>query len=80
MKLFNQRSLFHCCLKGQPFDMTLTYCIRISFDHTASSYVMYLKFLLIILVFNVLHITAMTEQDDSSSVEWTKCMLCQETT
>ena len=41
---------------------------------------MYLKFLLIILVFNVSHITAMTEQDDGASVDWTKCILCQETT
>jgi len=41
---------------------------------------MYLKFLLIMLVFNVSHITAMTEQDDGSSVDWTKSILCQETT
>jgi len=41
---------------------------------------MYLKFLLIILVFNVSHITAMTEQDDGSSVDLTKCILSQETT
>ena len=41
---------------------------------------MYLKFLLIILVFNVSHITTMTEQDDGSSVDWKKCILCQETT
>lgn len=41
---------------------------------------MYLKFPLIILVFNVSHITAMTERDDGTSVDWTKCILCQETT
>ena len=41
---------------------------------------MYLKFPLIILVFNASHITAMTERDDGTSVDWTKCILCQETT
>ena len=41
---------------------------------------MYLKFPVIILVFNVSNITAMTERDDGTSVDWTKCILCQETT
>ena len=74
MKLFNQCSLFHRYLKANRF--TRPSPIRISFDHTASRYVMYLKFLLILLVFNVSHITAMTEQDDGSSVDWIKCILC----